>query len=42
MIISITASGYIRTKKESIEAMEEAKAKLIEKMQAFDYENQMK
>ncbi|RLD57006.1 MAG: CRISPR-associated protein Cas7, partial [Bacteroidetes bacterium] len=40
--ISTTASGYILTKSESIEAMEEAKAKLIEKMLAFDYENQMK
>jgi hypothetical protein len=28
-------------KSESIEAMEDAKAKLIEKMMAFDYENQL-
>ena len=39
--ISTTASGYVRTKSESIEAMEEAKAELIEKMLAFDYENQL-
>ncbi len=39
--VSTTASGYIRTKSESIEAMETAKAKLIEKMTAFDYENQL-
>ncbi len=38
--ISTTASGYIRTKSESIEAMENAKEKLVEKMMAFDYENQ--
>ena len=39
--ISTTASGYIRTKSESVDAMENAKAKLIEKMKAFDYENQL-
>ncbi len=39
--VSTAASGYIRTKKESIEAMEDAKAKLIEKMLAFDYEKQL-
>lgn len=39
--ISTAASGYVRTKSESIEAMEEAKAKLTEKMLAFDYENQI-
>jgi hypothetical protein len=39
--ISTAASGYIRTKSESIEAMENAKEKLVEKMLAFDYENQI-
>jgi len=39
--VSTTASGYVRTKSESIEAMEQAKAKLTEKMLAFDYEEQM-
>ncbi len=39
--ISTTASGYIRTKSESIEAMENAKEKLIEYMTDFDYENQL-
>lgn len=41
VFISTTASGYIRTKSESIEAMEDAKSKLIDKMNAFDYENQL-
>jgi len=40
--ISTTASGYIRTKSESVEAMENAKVRLIEKMMSFDYENQLK
>ena len=40
--ISTAASGYVRTKSESIEAMENAKARLIEKMLAFDYEHQLK
>lgn len=39
--VSTTASGYVRTKSESVEAMEDAKDKLIEKMTAFDYENQL-
>ncbi len=39
--VSTAASGYVRTKSESIEAMENAKAKLVEKMLAFDYENQL-
>lgn len=40
--ISTAASGYVRTKLESIEAMENAKARLIDKMLAFDYEHQLK
>ena len=39
--ISTAASGYIRTKSESIEAMDKAKAKLVEKMLTFDYEKQL-
>ncbi len=39
--VSTAASGYVRTKSESIAAMEQAKEKLIEKMMAFDYENQI-
>lgn len=39
--VSTAASGYIRTRSESIEAMEKAKEKLVEKMMAFDYENQI-
>ncbi len=41
VFISTAASGYVRTKSESIEAMEQAKANLIERMLAFDYENQI-
>jgi len=41
VFVSTAASGYIRTKTESIEAMEQAKTKLIEKMMIFDYENQL-
>lgn len=39
--ISTAASGYIRTKSESVNALEKAKEKLIEKMTSFDYENQL-
>jgi len=39
--VSTAAGGYIRTKKESIEAMEQAKEKLVEKMLAFDFEKQL-
>jgi len=39
--VSIAASGYIRTKSETVEALENAKKKLIEKMEKFDYENQL-
>ncbi len=39
--VSTAASGYVRTKSESIEAMEQAKEKLVEKMLAFDYEKQL-
>ena len=39
--VSLAASGYIRTKKESVDAMDNAQQALIEKMMAFDYENQL-
>ena len=42
VFVSTAASGYIRTKSESVEAMEKAKARIIEKMIIFDYENQIK
>lgn len=40
--VSTTASGYVKTKSETVEALEDAKKKLVEKMQNFDYENQLK
>lgn len=40
--VSTTASGYIKTKLEAVDALENAKNKLIEKMKAFDYEHQLK
>lgn len=39
--ISLTAAGYIHTKSETVEALDEAEKKLIEIMNAFDYENQL-
>lgn len=39
--VSLQAGGYIRTKKESADALEKAEQKLIELMTAFDYENQL-
>jgi|GEM_PF-113705 len=38
--ITLPAAGYIRTKTESIDALEMAEKKLINMMNAFDYENQ--
>lgn len=38
--ISLQAGGFIHTKGESWDALEKAEAKLIEIMEAFDYENQ--
>lgn len=40
--VTLSAGGYIRTKKESVEALDHAEQKLIDKMFAFDYENQLK
>lgn len=39
--ITLAASGYIRTKKESVSALDDAEKSLIKKMSDFDYENQL-
>ena len=39
--VTLAASGYIRTKSESFDALAKAKQKLIELMSDFDYENQL-
>lgn len=39
--VTLQAGGYIRTKKESADALEKAEQKLIDLMMAFDYENQL-
>lgn len=39
--ITLSAGGYIRTKSESFDALDNAKLKLIELMTAFEYENQL-
>ncbi|MGQ7870284.1 hypothetical protein [Sunxiuqinia sp. sy24] len=39
--VSLAAGGYIRTKKETADALEKAEQKLIDLMRAFDYENQL-
>lgn len=39
--VTLAASGYIRTKKESVDALEKAEESLIEKMSEFNYENQI-
>lgn len=38
--VTLSASGYIRTKKETADALEQAEQKLIHLMLAFDYEKQ--
>lgn len=40
--VTLAAGGYIRTKKESVDALEKAEDKLIELMKAFEYKNQLK
>lgn len=40
--VTLPAGGYVLTKKESADALEKAEQALIEKMKAFDYENQLK
>lgn len=39
---TLSAGGYLRTKFESVDALEKAKQALIDELMAFDYENQMK
>lgn len=39
--VTLQAGGYIRTKKESVDALDKAEQKLIDLMMAFDYENQL-
>lgn len=39
--VTLPASGYVLTKKESADALEKAEDRLVELMTAFDYENQL-
>ncbi|MCG8330220.1 MAG: hypothetical protein MI974_21150 [Chitinophagales bacterium] len=39
--VTLSAGGYVRTKKETTDALDKAEQSLIEKMLAFDYENQL-
>ena len=39
--VTLSASGYLRTKSETFDALDLAKQKLIDLMTAFDYENQL-
>ncbi|MBL4561674.1 MAG: hypothetical protein JKX79_11900 [Labilibaculum sp.] len=39
--VTLSAGGYIRTKKESVDALDKAEQALINKMIAFNYENQL-
>jgi hypothetical protein len=39
--VSLSASGYLLTTKESADALDRAEQALIDKMRAFDYENQL-
>lgn len=39
--VTLPASGYVLTKKESADALEKAEDRLVELMMAFDYENQL-
>ena len=38
--VTLAAGGYIRTKKETVDALEKAEEKLIELMKNFNYEKQ--
>ncbi|NOX65404.1 MAG: CRISPR-associated protein Cas7 [Chlorobi bacterium] len=40
--VTLPAAGYVITKSEKVDALEKAEKKLIELMQAFDYEHQLK
>ena len=39
--VTLAAGGYIRTKSEAYDALEKAKSDLIDRMMAFDFENQL-
>jgi hypothetical protein len=39
--VTLAAGGYIRTKKESVDALDNAEKALIKKMSSFDYEHQV-
>lgn len=39
--VTLSAAGYILTRKETVDALEKAEQKLIDLMKAFDYENQL-
>lgn len=39
--VTLSAGGYIRTKRESVDALDKAEQALIDKMLTFDYENQL-
>lgn len=39
--VTLAATGYVLTKSEKVDALENAEEKLIELMQAFNYENQL-
>ncbi|MDA3928447.1 MAG: hypothetical protein PF541_05770 [Prolixibacteraceae bacterium] len=41
LFVTLSAGGYIRTKKESVDALDKAEQKLIDLMTVFDYENQL-
>jgi hypothetical protein len=40
--VTLSASGYVLTRKESADALEKAEQSLIDKLNAFDYEKQLK
>ncbi|MFW5851212.1 MAG: CRISPR-associated protein Cas7 [Bacteroidota bacterium] len=39
--VTLQAGGYIRTKKETVDALEKAEKSIYDKIMAFDYENQL-
>lgn len=40
--VTLSASGYVMTKKESADALEKAEQSLIDRLKAFDYEKQLR
>jgi hypothetical protein len=39
--VTLSAGGYLRTKKEEVDALEKAEQSLVDKIMAFDFENQL-